>query len=194
MVHSPDFFPENSRIFFRWELGFFWMALVEQLGGDGRWYVQLSAMWHWYLPLCIFIKKNFYFILFLSIHFSNFSLIWSAQYINTYNSTQSYNVLFNVSHGAVSTPFWWLLKKTKKNSFIQNHMWVLIESWEQHIKVNNNNNIISIQHRWMVDITAKDWLKILVWFGPPSVVVAGVQLCRTTPMLGFLRVFSALAP
>ena len=30
------------------------MALVEQLGDD-RWYVQLAAMWHWYLPLCISI-------------------------------------------------------------------------------------------------------------------------------------------
>ena len=26
------------------------MALVEQLGDDGRWYVQLAAIWHWYLP------------------------------------------------------------------------------------------------------------------------------------------------
>ena len=30
------------------------MALVEQLG-DGRWYAQLAAIWHWYLPLCIYI-------------------------------------------------------------------------------------------------------------------------------------------
>ena len=34
------------------------MALVEQLGDDGRWYVQLAAIWHWYLPLCIYIKKE----------------------------------------------------------------------------------------------------------------------------------------
>ena len=35
------------------------MALVEHLG-VGRWYVQLAAIWHWYLPLCIYItlKKN----------------------------------------------------------------------------------------------------------------------------------------
>ena len=26
------------------------MALVEHLGDDGRWYVQLAAIWHWYLP------------------------------------------------------------------------------------------------------------------------------------------------
>ena len=25
------------------------MALVEQLGNGGRWYVQLAAIWHWYL-------------------------------------------------------------------------------------------------------------------------------------------------
>ena len=31
------------------------MALVEHLG-DGRWYVQLAAISHWYLPLCIYIK------------------------------------------------------------------------------------------------------------------------------------------
>ena len=31
------------------------MALVEQLGDDGRWYVQLASRWHWYLPLCIYI-------------------------------------------------------------------------------------------------------------------------------------------
>ena len=31
------------------------MALVEQLGDDGRWCVQLAAIWHWCLPLCIYI-------------------------------------------------------------------------------------------------------------------------------------------
>ena len=25
----------------------------------GRWYVQLAAVWHWYLPLCIYIKNNY---------------------------------------------------------------------------------------------------------------------------------------
>ena len=34
--------------------GLFCMALVEQLGDD-RWYVQLAAIWHWYLPSCIYI-------------------------------------------------------------------------------------------------------------------------------------------
>ena len=29
------------------------MALVEQVGDDSRWCVQLAAVWHWYLPLCI---------------------------------------------------------------------------------------------------------------------------------------------
>ena len=32
------------------------MALVEQLGDDGSWYVRaVAAIWHWYLPLCIYI-------------------------------------------------------------------------------------------------------------------------------------------
>ena len=31
------------------------MALVEQLRDDGRWYARLAAVWHWYLPLCIYI-------------------------------------------------------------------------------------------------------------------------------------------
>ena len=34
----------------------------------GRWYVQLAAIWHWYLPLCIYITF-FNFILCLSIPF-----------------------------------------------------------------------------------------------------------------------------
>ena len=25
----------------------------------GWWYVQLVAIWHWYLPLCFYIKKNY---------------------------------------------------------------------------------------------------------------------------------------
>ena len=44
------------------------MALVEQLrvGDDDRWYVQLAAIWHWYLPLCICIAL-FVIYLFLAI-------------------------------------------------------------------------------------------------------------------------------
>ena len=39
------------------------MAHVEQLRDDGRWYVQLSAIWHWYLPFSIYINFfNFVFI------------------------------------------------------------------------------------------------------------------------------------
>ena len=49
------------------------MALVEQLADDGWWYVQLAALWHCYLPLCIYKKK---FILCLSIPFLAFSLTW----------------------------------------------------------------------------------------------------------------------
>jgi len=26
------------------------VALVERLGDDSRWYVQLAGIWHWYLP------------------------------------------------------------------------------------------------------------------------------------------------
>ena len=26
----------------------------------GRWYVQLAAIWHWYLPLCIYITFVLY--------------------------------------------------------------------------------------------------------------------------------------
>ena len=49
------------------------MALVEQLGDD-RWYVKLAAIWHWYLPLCIYVTF-FDFVLCLSIPFVYFSLI-----------------------------------------------------------------------------------------------------------------------
>ena len=41
----------------------------------GRWCVQLAAIWHWYLPLCIYITL-FYFILCLSIPFLYFFLTW----------------------------------------------------------------------------------------------------------------------
>ena len=47
------------------------MALVEQLADDGWWYVQLAAIWHWYLQLCIYITV-FYFTLCLSIPFFRF--------------------------------------------------------------------------------------------------------------------------
>ena len=39
------------------------MALVEQLGDDDRWYVQLAAIWHWHL------YNILNFILYLSIPF-----------------------------------------------------------------------------------------------------------------------------
>ena len=41
------------------------MALVEQLGDD-RWYVQLAVIWHWYLPLCIYITFLQFYI--VSVH------------------------------------------------------------------------------------------------------------------------------
>ena len=47
--------------YFLLKVRLFYIALVEQQG-DGRWYVQLADMWHWYLPLCIYIAF-FYFVL-----------------------------------------------------------------------------------------------------------------------------------
>ena len=41
------------------------MAFVEQQGVHGRWYVQLAAIWYWYLPLCIYIIV---FICIVSVH------------------------------------------------------------------------------------------------------------------------------
>ena len=39
----------------------------------GRWYVLLAAVWHWYLPLCIYLTF-FNFVFYLSIPFLYFSL------------------------------------------------------------------------------------------------------------------------
>ena len=33
----------------------------------GRWYVQLAAIWHWYLPLCINLYNIFKFYI-VSVH------------------------------------------------------------------------------------------------------------------------------
>ena len=75
MVHSPDLSRKLSNIF-RYGLGFFvWLLLSSQQMIVGRWYVQLAAIWHWYLPLCIYITF-FNFILCLSIPFLYFSLTW----------------------------------------------------------------------------------------------------------------------
>ena len=41
------------------------MALVELLGDDSEWYVQLAVVWHWYLPLCI----NTFFVYVASVCF-----------------------------------------------------------------------------------------------------------------------------
>ena len=50
-----------------WELGLLiWLLLSSQKMIVGRWYVQLPAIWHWYLPLTIYITfLNF--VLHLSI-------------------------------------------------------------------------------------------------------------------------------
>ena len=44
-------------------VGYFCLALVEQLGDVDRWYVQLAAIWHWHL------YNILNFILYLSIPF-----------------------------------------------------------------------------------------------------------------------------
>ena len=36
------------------------MVFVGQLGDDGRWYVQLAAIWHQHLPLCIYKLYNIF--------------------------------------------------------------------------------------------------------------------------------------
>ena len=78
MVHSPGFFSSENSKYFSLRVRLFCMALVEQLG-DGSWctqYVQLAAIWHWYLSGCIYITV-FNFI--LSVHsflfFSFFNLV-----------------------------------------------------------------------------------------------------------------------
>ena len=63
MVHSPDFFPENSQMFLL-RVRLFCMALVGQLGGDSRWSVQPAALWHCYLPLWVYVT----FLNLVSIH------------------------------------------------------------------------------------------------------------------------------
>ena len=56
------------------------MTPVEQLGDDGRWYVQLSAIWHWYLPLSIYITlflKLYSSIPFFILFFNLVSINWT---------------------------------------------------------------------------------------------------------------------
>ena len=44
----------------------------------GRWCVQLAAIWHWYLPLCIYKKYVFLpYILFFNLVFIN-QIKWST--------------------------------------------------------------------------------------------------------------------
>ena len=55
------------------------MAPVEQLGDD-RWYVQLSAIWHWYLPLSIYITfLNFVLYSFIPFFILFFNLVSTNQ-------------------------------------------------------------------------------------------------------------------
>ena len=63
-AHGPVscLFFQKTLKYFSLMVKLFCMALVEQL--VGRWYVQLAAIWHWYLPLCIFFFLNF--VLYLS--------------------------------------------------------------------------------------------------------------------------------
>ena len=55
------------------------MTPVEQLGDDGRWYVQFAAIWHWYLPLIIYIM--FFIIFIVSVH-SFFTIVFNQVLIN----------------------------------------------------------------------------------------------------------------
>ena len=71
VVHSLAFFflPRKFSNIFRKELGVFvWLLLAGwKMIADG-WYVQLAALWHWYLPLCIYITSSFFLLLFSSVH------------------------------------------------------------------------------------------------------------------------------
>ena len=69
------FSPQKLLKHFSFRVGLFSMALVEQLGDDS-WYVQLAAMWHWYLPLCNYKNIKRYINCFCPFVFFNFSLIW----------------------------------------------------------------------------------------------------------------------
>ena len=55
---SPSFYFLGDRPFFSPSFLFVWIALVEELGDDGRWYVQLAVIWHWYLQLSICIMLS----------------------------------------------------------------------------------------------------------------------------------------
>ena len=61
------------------------MALVEQLGDDGRWYVQLAAIWHQYFSItqlynfCLFLivvsVHSFFCLFFFNINKLEWSMI-----------------------------------------------------------------------------------------------------------------------
>ena len=71
------FFSINSLTFFV-EVRLFWFDSCWELGDDSWWYVQLAAIPHWNLPLCIYRTfLQFLLLLFLSIPFSSFFL-WSG--------------------------------------------------------------------------------------------------------------------
>ena len=72
MVHSPDFNPQKPLKYFSLRVRLVCMTLAAQLRGGGRWYVQLAAIGHWYLPLCIDITllnfvSPFHFVSFFSL-------------------------------------------------------------------------------------------------------------------------------
>ena len=50
MIRSPAFYYQKALKHFSSRVRFSCVALVEQLGDDSKWYVQLAAIWHWYLP------------------------------------------------------------------------------------------------------------------------------------------------
>ena len=59
MVHPPDLFFTRKcfQYFSLRNILFFCLPFFEQLGGDSRWCVQLAAIRHWYLPLCIYVEN-----------------------------------------------------------------------------------------------------------------------------------------
>ena len=70
------FFSINSLTFFV-EVRLFWFDSCWELGDDSWWYVQLAAIPHWNLPLCIYRTfLQFLLLLFLSIPFSSFFLLF----------------------------------------------------------------------------------------------------------------------
>ena len=75
-----------QKIIFSLRVRLFCMALVEQLGDNSRWYVQLVAIWHQYLPLSIYIV------------FLNFALFLFVPFSPRYNCKGSLGIKHQVTY------------------------------------------------------------------------------------------------